>query len=211
MGESADCRGDHQADSEAKSQSANHPADQVLAGREGLECRVYPEGLDYRGRAAAQDQHQAQPSEEATKDGESPRSHDVTVVHDVASCTTTVVLSCSSRKESRRRAGPCRTGSVKGRRSRSRSALRFRETPTMAGGGSGSALLPEPRRRQVFDFPTAKPRLALVALALAPVGRLRIRQLAGSLRRVPRAGLPWGADLAASSRAGASARGRAAA
>jgi hypothetical protein len=39
----------------------------------------------------------------------------------------------------------------------------------MAGGGSGSALLPEPRRRQVFDFSTVKPLLALVALVLAPV------------------------------------------
>jgi hypothetical protein len=43
---------------------------------------------------------------------------------------------------------------------------------------------------KVFDFSTVKPRLALVALVLAPVGRLRTGQLAGSLRRVSRAGLP---------------------
>jgi hypothetical protein len=55
---------------------------------------------------------------------------------------------------------------------------------------------------KVFDFSTVKPRLALVALVLAPVGRLRTGQLAGSLRRVSRAGLPGDADLAAGSRAG---------
>jgi hypothetical protein len=47
-------------------------------------------------------------------------------------------------------AATCRTGSVKSRRIRSRSdavgALGFRETSTISGGGSGSGLLPEPRR-----------------------------------------------------------------
>jgi hypothetical protein len=66
------------------------------------------------------------------------------------------------------------------------------------GGGLGSALLPKPRRCQDLDLCSGSNRgLALVALALVATGRSRVRQLARSLRRVPRAGLSGGADLAA--------------
>ena len=50
-----------------------------------------------------------------------------------------------------------------------------------------------------FELRRTKPRLGVVALVLVAAGRSRARQLARSLRRVPRADLSGGADLAAGS------------
>ena len=65
------------------------------------------------------------------------------------------------------RASARRTGSVRRRRSRSRrdavGALdRFRETSTIAAGGSGSALLPEPRRCHLLNLARLPVLVALV-------------------------------------------------
>jgi hypothetical protein len=57
-----------------------------------------------------------------------------------------------------------------------------------------------------FDVSPVKPRLGLVALVLVAAGVSRC-QLAGSLRRAPRAGLSGVRTLAAGSRAGPKARG----
>jgi hypothetical protein len=95
-----------------------------------------------------------------------------------------------------------RTGSVRRRRSRSRrdavGALRFRETSTIPGGGSGSGLLPEPRRCRGLSFAGSSRARRRRPGARARC-RSRARQLARSLRRVPRADLIGGADLAAGS------------
>jgi len=74
-GESADGRADHQADTEAKRQGADRPTDQILPDRVGLERRIDPESPDYRGHSAAQAQYQAQPSQQAATNGESPATH----------------------------------------------------------------------------------------------------------------------------------------
>jgi hypothetical protein len=44
--------------------------------------------------------------------------------------------------------------------------VRFRETPIIPGGGSGSALLPEPRRCHLWEFSHRRPAVTLLVLAV---------------------------------------------